>query len=389
MKKKLYNILWIDDEHEGFLGFKKEVEFLYGVKLVPYKSLNNGIDEIKKNYPLYDGIILDAKFFENEDDIKGSEDTDNVFRAKEQLLLLEEKKFEVFVLTGQAEAYENNTFKKAFKKVYRKGIDEDIEQLFIDVKLAADNHIDTQLRHEYSRVFEVCTERYIGENAAHDILELLAHKENGNNKLNQIRKIIEDLFQAFYKYELLPKAFFYPRLATTEISKFLAGQETIDAFQDYRIKKESILPTVISNYLKSILFATHDGSHRGKTDAHINELKTPYLFKSLLFQLLDVLVWFKEHVDQNPATNNWEVLSDDNQSTNKDDWILGKVINYDSYKGFAFLSPANGDKSQFIPPHLVTKYGLSNEQKIKGTVEEYTDTRSGEQKIRVNKIEII
>ena len=388
MKRKIYNILWIDDEHEGMSGFKGDAK-LSGVKLVPYKSLNNGIDEIKKNYPLYDGIILDAKFFENEDDIKGSEDTDNVFRAKEQLLLLEEKKFEVFVLTGQAEAYENNTFKKAFKKVYRKGIDEDIEQLFIDVKLAADNHIDTQLRHEYSRVFEVCTERYIGENAAHDILELLAHKENGNNKLNQIRKIIEDLFQAFYKYELLPKAFFYPRLATTEISKFLAGQETIDAFQDYRIKKESILPTVISNYLKNILSATHDGSHRGKIDAHINELKTPYLFKSLLFQLLDVLVWFKEHVDQNPVTNNWGVLSDDKQSTNNDDWIFGKVINYDSEKGFAFLKPENGGKNAYIHKGLVTEHRLSNEQKIKVTVKEVTDQSSGEQKLRVNKIKII
>ena len=75
--------------------------------------------ELKKNYPIYDGVLLDAKFFENEDDIKGSEDTDNVHRAKEELLLLP-KKFEVFVFTGQAEAYEDKTFNKAFKKVYKK-----------------------------------------------------------------------------------------------------------------------------------------------------------------------------------------------------------------------------------------------------------------------------
>ena len=387
MEKKYYKVLWIDDEHEGMSGFKGDAKF-NNIQLVPYRSLNGGISELKKNYSIYDGVLLDAKFVQYEDDIKGSEDTENAHRAKDEIMQLS-KKFEIFLLTGQAEAYEGKEFNKAFKKVYRKGIDEDIEKLFVDIKLAADKHIDTQIRHEYSRVFEVCNERYIGVTAANDLLKLLKFKDNGSSKLNLIRKIIEDLFRAFLKYELLPKVFIYPSPALTEISKFLARKETIYAFQDYRIKEESILPTVISNYLKSILLATHDGSHRGKVDAHINELKTPYLFKSLLFQLLDVLVWFKEHVDQNPVTNNWEVLSDDNQPTNEEDWIFGKVINYDSLKGYAFLSPANGDKSQFIPPHLVAKYGLSNEQKIKGTVEEYTDTRSGEEKTRVNKIEII
>ena len=50
MKKYIYNILWIDDEYEGMSGFKSEAKSS-GVKLVPYKSLNNGIDELKKNYP--------------------------------------------------------------------------------------------------------------------------------------------------------------------------------------------------------------------------------------------------------------------------------------------------------------------------------------------------
>ena len=171
MEDIFYNILWIDDEHETLTGTKGRAK-RNGINLIPFKSLNSGMDELERNYPFYDGVLLDAKFFENEDDVKGTEDTYNVHRAKERLLLLK-KKFEVFVLTGQAEAYEDKTFKKAFTKVYKKGSDEEIDRLFSDIKGAAATQEDTQIRHSYKRVFDVCTEKYIGEYAGQDILNLL------------------------------------------------------------------------------------------------------------------------------------------------------------------------------------------------------------------------
>ncbi|MDC0652219.1 hypothetical protein OAP29_01605 [Flavobacteriaceae bacterium] len=387
MKIKFYNILWIDDEHEGMSGFKGDAKF-NDIQLIPYKSFNEGISELKKNYSIYDGVLLDAKFFENEDDVKGSEDTDNVHRAKEELLLLP-KKFEVFVLTGQAEAYEDKTFNKAFKKVYKKGIDEDVEQLFTDIKNAANKLKDTQIRHEYTRVFDVCTERYIGEIAAHDLLELLNYNGCETAKFNQIRKIVEDVFLAFHKYDLLPKVFFNPNPAVSEISKFLAGQDTIDAFANYKLKEGSIIPKQISDYLKNIIPLTHSGSHRGKVDAHINSLRTPYLFKSILFQLLDVLVWFKQYVDTKPKTNNWILINSDKDTSEYETWLEGGVINYNSIKGFAFLNPYDGSDNQFIPPHLVTDHSLINGCKVKGVIEEYIDNRSGDLKTRVKKIEVL
>lgn len=391
MEKKFYNILWIDDEHDGMSGFKGDAKF-NGIQLIPYKSLNEGISELKKNYPIYDGVLLDAKFFENEDDVKGSEDTDNVHRAKEELLLLP-KKFEVFVLTGQAEAYEDKTFNKAFKKVYKKGIDEDIEQLFVDVKSAANQLQDTQIRHEYSRVFDVCTERYIGETAAHDLLELLNYNGCETGKFNQIRKIVEDVFLAFNKYDLLPSEFIKPNVAINQTSKFLCGQEqderTSSIYKKYKLNEDAIVPNQIAYYLRSILSVTQDGSHRSNIDAHVSALRTPYLFKSVLFQLLDVLVWFKQYVDAKPKTKNWELLEADNDASQNETWIEGEVINYNNLKGFAFLSPFNGSDNQFIPPHLVTSFSLTNGIKVKGEIEEYTDNRTNESKTRVKNIELI
>ena len=131
MEDIFYNILWIDDEHEALSGTKGRAK-RNGINLIPYKSLNGGMSELMRNYPYYDGVLLDAKFFENEDDKEGTEDTCNVHRAKDQLLQLK-KKFEVFVLTGQAEAYEDKTFRKAFSKVYKKGSDDEIDTASIKV----------------------------------------------------------------------------------------------------------------------------------------------------------------------------------------------------------------------------------------------------------------
>jgi hypothetical protein len=391
MEKKYYNILWIDDEHEGMSGFKGDAKF-NDILLIPYKSLNAGISELKKNYPIYDGVLLDAKFFENENDIKGSEDTENVHRAKEELLILP-KKFEVFVLTGQAEAYEDKTFNKAFKKVYKKGIDDDIEQLFIDIKTAANQLVDTQIRHDYSRVFDVCTERYIGEIAAHDLLELLKYNGCTTGKFNQIRKIVDDLFLAFNKYDLLPSEFIWPNVALNQTSKFLCGQEqderTSTVFKKYKLNDDAIVPNQIATYLRSILEVTQPGSHRSKIDAHVSTLRTPYLFKSVLFQLFDVLVWFKQYVDNKPKTKNWVLINADVHASVDENWVEGEVINLNIIKGFAFLCPSNGNENQFIPPHLVTSFSLTNGKKIKGEIEEYTDNRTSEPKTRIKNIEII
>lgn len=387
MEKKYYNILWIDDEHEGMLGFKGDAKF-NDIQLVPYKSLNDGVSELKKNHPIYDGVLLDAKFFENEDDVKGSEDTDNVHRAKEELLLLP-KKFEVFVLTGQAEAYEDKTFNKAFKKVYKKGIDDDIEQLFVDIKTAADQLKDTQIRHEYNRVFDVCTERYIGETAAHDLLELLKYNGCDTGKFNQIRKIIEDVFLAFNKYDLLPSDFIQPKVALNQSSKFLCGIEqdirTSDIYIKHILNKESVVPTQIANYFRNILSVTQDGSHRAKVDTYVSTIRTPYLFKSVLFQLLDVLVWFKIHVDSNPKTENWNKIDNDLKEESS---IVkkGEVINLNAYKGYAFLQPDDGTDNIFIPPHLVTNHSLKESDIISVEIEEYIYNRTQELEKRVKNL---
>ena len=359
MEEKFYKVLWIDDEHEGMSGFKGDAK-VNGIQFIPYKSLDKGITELKKNYLKYDGVLLDAKFFEFEDDVKGSEDTKNVHRFKEELLILTTKKsFEVFVLTGQAEAYEDKTFKQSFKNVYRKGIDEDIVALFNDIKNAGNKLKDTQLRHEYNMVFDVCTERYIGEHAADNLLELLKHNGYETSGFNQIRKMIEDLFRAFHKYDLLPSEFVQPNnVAISPSSRFLCGKKQKDTtqpiYKKYRLNEDAVLPHQIANYFESILKVTQPGSHRSYIDAHVSTLKTPYLFKSVLYQLMDVMIWFKQYVDDEPKTQNWKLLETDNK-----DWIIGEVTSIDKDIGYGRFKPYGSHQYYNISKNLVLSEKLT------------------------------
>lgn len=391
MEDILYNILWIDDEHESLAGTKGRAK-RNGINLIPFKSLNNGMYELENNYPFYDGVLLDAKFFENEDDVKGSEDTYNVHRAKERLLQLK-KKFEVFILTGQAEAYEDKTFKKAFTKIYKKGSDDEIDRLFADIKLAAATQEDTQIRHAYKRVFDVCTEKYIGELAAQDVLNLLKVNEDISidNQFNAIRKIVEDLFTAFSKYRLLPLEFVTPGVALNESSKFLAGKAADGTHfieKGYQHSEETHLPLLIASSLRSILSITQAGSHRSNINLHVKTIKTPYLFKSVLFQLFDVLAWFKQYVDSNPKTENWIRIDNVTEAipVSAEDTVIGKVININQQKGFAFFKPDAVGDNVFIPPHLVTNHSLTEQMPVRVEIEQYIDNRTAETKTRVKRI---
>jgi hypothetical protein len=262
--------------------------------------LNKGISELKKNYTIFDGVLLDAKFFENEDDIKSSEDTEFVHRAKEQLIQLP-KKFEIFVLTAQAEAFDDKTFNKAFKKVYRKGIEEDVERLFLDIKSAADQMPDTQIRHEFSRVFEVFTEKYIGSNGNKDLLSILRREniekpfENDNIYFLPLRQIMEDIFKAFNQFGFLPDIFVKPEVAFSESADFLAGKIE----KGYQLFSP-IFPNIIAKYFDNILKVCNPAAHRSEIDAFIRERNSSYSLLSATYQMLDVLLWIKDFFDQNP-----------------------------------------------------------------------------------------
>ena len=387
MEDVIYNILWIDDEHESLSGTKGRAK-RNGINLIPFKSLNGGMSELEKNSSFYDGVLLDAKFFENEDDDSGSEDTYNVHRAKERLLVLK-KKFEFFILTGQAEAYEDKTFKQSFNRVYKKGSDDEIDRLFDDIKMAAKNQVDTQIRQANIQVFNLCTDKYIGENTAEKLLKILKQIELNQeieliNSFNELRGILELLFGKLNSLQIIPDKIFKSQGWINQSSTFLSGKHSVYKWNN---DINPIHPT-ICNLIYQFLKTVQDGSHEfpGQLQLKINDFvninKTDFLYKSTLYQLLDILVYFKQFIDNySNETENVKLWYEDNiAAENRVKAIVlsgnngwGNVLLKDDVKPIGIPKPMMesnslkvGDEIEFTPKYDENKerYHIVNIKKV-------------------------
>lgn len=391
MNTSLFNILWIDDQHQDESGFKAEA-IDFGLKLCPFKSLDGGVSELERNYPQYDGVLLDAKFLEREDSVPGTEHLRHIFAAKDKIAALP-KPFKIFVLTGQVKTYQDETFNMAFDEVYSKLDRAEREQLWTKLSHAADGQRDTQIRRKHQRVFNACTARYLGEAAGRDLLELLKDAEDkpAGGSLNTLRKMVEDVFCALAELGTLPVAFVSPQVALNPASKFLAGKGPQSPRRDsgviYENDQANCIPVVVSNLLQTLLQVTQTGSHRSTVDIHMNNVRSPYLFQSALMQLMEIIVWFKDYADTTPGRERWsESQQSGSAQEGKGASYVGTVINLNA-KGFAFLKLESGEPNIFIPPTIVHQYGLNEGAHIRAEIEEYVDNRSGEVRIRVRNID--
>ncbi|MCK6610964.1 MAG: hypothetical protein L6Q78_07975 [Bacteroidia bacterium] len=392
-----YRVIWFDDEHES-LNIIREKAYLENIELVGFTNAKQGIDELEQNISMYDAAIIDGIFYTTSEQ-SGYNTNDkallNVALALERLA--SKKKLPWFILSGQDSFTKNtNPFAEGLKnnKVYDKLNNSNLDELWRDIKFEADKHIETQLRLKYYRVFELCSEKYLGVHVEQELFRLLRaeNEDTVENHFNSIRKVIEDLFVAFNKFGLLPSDFVKPNVALNQSSIFLSGQEQYEktdaVYKQYKHLEDTYLPKQISYYLRSILNVTQAGSHRSEIDLHLRTVKTPYLFKSVLFQLLDVLVWFKIYIDSGPKKENWIKIENSTEVYQPQiELISGTVINLNTQKGFAFFKPDAGGDNIYIPAKLVAFHSLSAGMVVKVEVEEYTDEGKKELKQRVRSIE--
>lgn len=299
---KNLNILWIEDEHEDMQMFKAEAA-MDGINFDVYKSAEDGLDALEAGIDRYDGILLDAEFFDHKHQAIGTGSISALSKVRSRIDQLRSRKaFTPFILTGKKHLDGNDVFKATYGTFYRKWSDRDRKQLLKDIRAAAEAMADTQIRHRYHRVFEVCTDRYIGEAAAGDLMSILrreddeAFAQDAVTLINAIRKIVEDLFKACAREGLLPAAFTTGGIKLNGASKFLSGVPD-DGFQ----VGTGVVPDIIGQLLKNILAVAQPASHRAQVDAHMSAVRTPYLLYSVTYMLLDVLLWFKSFADEQAA----------------------------------------------------------------------------------------
>ena len=111
------------------------------------------------------------------------------------------------------------------------------------------------------------------------------------------------VFGLLNKIKLIPDKLFKNHGWINQTSIFLSGKHSVYKWHD---EKNPIHPT-ISNAIYQFLKITQDGSHEfsGQLQLKIKDFvssnKTDFLYKSTLFQLLDILIYFKQFIDDNSS----------------------------------------------------------------------------------------
>lgn len=298
-----YKILWIDDKWEDLDSFKDVCELPENdFEMITCTNAEEGMEIFEKHLEEWSGIILDAKVFKG----KGDEvdRLTGLSYSLDRISELKHKRFvPTYIFTGQPDLASGTTFAEQHEdKYYEK--DKDEERLIADIKKNADNLMETQLIHKYQVVFDNWSE------SKHELLRILQVIENedwqNNAVLNDVRKVFDDVMIRLYNCGYCAVKHTGSNLA--DCSRDL-GQGYMRGF----------IPIFIQRSIHTCVEVTNPGSHRTDTDRFVKSGEAPYLLRSLIYDMLNVLHWCK---DLPPSENKDNTLQQ----------VLQAKVNYEQQK---------------------------------------------------------
>ena len=270
-----YKILWIDDQYELLSELMERCEVINGFEITKCRFAKEGMKTFESHLEEWSAVVLDAKVLM--ESLNEVPNLSGLRYCRDRINELKPRRYvPMFVFTGQPDLISSEMFENMVDKYYSKGDDDD--QLIKDIISAADQQEDTQIIHKHQTVFDAWPE------SKHDllrILKVLGKEEWQNNSvLNDVRKIMNDVMSRLHERGFCPIQHDGTNLG--ECSRIL-GQRYM----------EEIIPVYVQRAIHSCVEITNPGSHRSETDSHVKDNKAPYLVRSLIYNMLDILYWCK------------------------------------------------------------------------------------------------
>ena len=276
-----YKVLWIDDKWEDMISFKERCELPeHDFEMVCATNSEDGMKFFEDHLDEWSGVILDAKVFLNSTSV-----VDKLIGMQHSINRINELKSKrdvpYYIFTGQPDLTSSSIFAEQYEGHYYEK-DRDEVKLIADIKHNADNLFNTQIIHKHQAVFDCWPERKT------ELLKILTALETESwqdtSLLNEIRKMMEDVMVKLNKCGYCIVEFRGTNLG--ECSAML-GQSNVS----------EMIPVYIQRDIHLCVAVTNDGSHREKTDSDIRNNMAPYLIRSLIFSMLDILYWCRSLPD--------------------------------------------------------------------------------------------
>lgn len=271
-----YKILWIDDQYELLSELMERCEVINGFEITKCRFAKEGMKAFENHLEEWSAVVLDAKVLM--ESLNEVPNLNGLRYCRDHINELKPRRYvPMFVFTGQPDLISNELFENMVDKYYSKGDDDD--QLIEDIITAADLQEETQIVHRHQVVFDTWPE------SRHDLIRILKVLENeewqNNSVLNDVRKIMNDVMDRLYDCGLCTVKHDGSNLNACSI---MLGQPFM----------EKIIPIYIQRAIHTCVAITNPGSHRTKTDADVKDGKSPYLIRSLIYNMLDILYWCKD-----------------------------------------------------------------------------------------------
>lgn len=304
MCMNVFNIVWADDEIDGFLdeGYENDLEN-QGFKVVGKARNGEELQRCLENPSVIDAVIVDANFNERSSTVASERDISGLAYARSLYNLTLNRSIPFFLYTNRTEevlrevTMGNPSFLDDFPrhvKWFSKHAQEELDEMLEAIKNEVErrNTPEFQIRNRYAQVFSVAESI---EGAQDLLLRGLTNTDNVNDVqdfFNPARKIIERIFGKLKKQEKLP-----PLDTLNKMSRFLSHGFYEDEECIYR-QTSVIMHSALAHSLKFYLNVTQDGSHGDgnlnlQIDSYARDCPNTYLFKSILFIAMDLLLWYK------------------------------------------------------------------------------------------------
>lgn len=360
-------VLWIDDEYKPDVIGDAEQD---GIDLIPFESHEEGIAELLSNIDRYHAVILDARVKKLKSDTTTG--LDGLTASRDKLIEINNqgKYMPYFIFTGEPDYKNAVWFRQTFGDYFIKG--QDNQRLFNSIKEKVQNKDEYIVQSEFKRIFDICDKYFDPEVRKHLTVVLCSVKKPNvifDDKLyfTQIRIILESHFRIANKMGLLhDKCIPDGKVNLTESSLFLSGESTKYLGIKCSVKH---FPKLISDAVKNIIHITGAASHtnveENKNNIDLQEyrkqIKTSYLLYSIVFQLLDIIIWFDEYLKVNSNYDYNKSLWIEEESSE----ICSGIVTRIAVNGYGTFLPNKSTKTLSIIPKMVEENSLFEGQQIK------------------------
>ena len=313
MSMNVYNIIWADDDIDVLKGLYEKRFTKNGLCIIGIA--HNGEElalQLSEKKDFVDAVIVDANFNETEVDIDDERDTSGLTFTRTHLLNVYPNI--PFILFTQREdelinsKYQNiqTKFSKEFpryKRWFHKNDNDELLAMFDSIKEEVNcrNTDQFKIRQKYRKEFEAAklipnAENLLLKGVLSEVTNDLSDKAIVEC-FTPVRMICENIIDQCQKREYIPYI-----SSLNSICDFLSQKEV----EGFKLTTPIMHKTLVSS-LDYFLSITQDGSHDksslqlGVID-YIRKRGNNNLYKAMLYIAMDLLLWYKDLVDNNPES---------------------------------------------------------------------------------------